>query len=210
MEVVVDKHAIPLVFPVEDVRIGDPLYTTNLAESFTIREEWLYKKGMFAFVAKEWTTKLAAWIGERKCLEVMSGAGWLAKALREEGVDIIATDNMSWAQKKGWDLVTDIEELDCVKAVTKYGKDIDILIISWPYMDNNAYKTIKRLHTINPDALIVYIGEGMRGCTASDAFFMHFEEVKDPEFTPVQKHYRSWPGIHDRPILGKYKTEETD
>ena len=53
-------------------------------------------RGMWALVYRSFARKLAVWIGNRRVLEVMAGRGWLAKALSEEGVSIIATDDNSW------------------------------------------------------------------------------------------------------------------
>jgi len=174
-------------------------------EAFKLREQWL-KKGMYALVTWSWVTPFAKWIGNRKCLEVMAGRGWLSLALQSLGVDITATDDYSWAEKRNWDeSVTEVEKLDSVEAIKKYGKDIDLLIISWPYMDDNAYKTINKLHEVNPNTLIVYIGEGCGGCTADDDFYEHFQEVDDEEFQKAVSGFQQWWGLHDYVQLGRYK-----
>lgn len=165
------------------------------------------KKGMFAFVSWEWVIPFAEWIGERKCLEVMAGRGWLSYALRQRDIDVIATDDYSWHKEQKWEEpVTTVEEINCVDSITVYGRDIDILIMSWPYMDSNAYDTIKALHEVNPEALIVYIGEGYGGCTADDMFFEHISFIEDDElFNKASGRFKSFDGIHDRLRLGKYK-----
>jgi len=174
------------------------------SEAFKLREQWL-KKGMFALVTWSWITPLAKWIGDKKCLEVMAGRGWLSLALQSLGINIIATDNYSWIKERNWDEpVTEVEELDSLKAIKKYGKDIDLLIVSWPYMDEDAYNTIKELSIINPNAQIVYIGEEMGGCTANDDFYEHFQEIDDEEFQKAVSGFQSWWAIHDRVYLGKY------
>jgi hypothetical protein len=173
-------------------------------EAFKLRKQWI-KKGMFALVTWSWVTPFAKWIGNKKCLEVMAGRGWLSLALHSLGVDITATDDYSWSKERKWDEpVTEVEELDAIKAVEKYGKDIDLLIISWPYMDDNAYKTITALHKINPNALIVYIGEGCGGCTADDDFHDHFREIEDEEFQKAASGFQRWWGLHDYVMLGEY------
>ena len=173
-------------------------------EAFKLREQWI-KKGMYALVSWQWVKPLVEWMGDRKCLEVMAGRGWLSLALQSLGVNIIATDNYSWIRERHWDEpVTEVEELDSVEAVKKYGKDIDLLIISWPYMDDIAYKTIKKLHEVNPDVQIIYIGENMGGCTADDEFFEHFREINNEEFKKVVGKFQSWWGLHDYICLGRY------
>jgi len=136
----------------------------------------------------------------------MAGRGWLSLALQSLGVDITATDDYSWPNYKQWgESVTEVEELDSIQAIEKYGRDIDLLIISWPYMDENAYKTITALHKINPNALIVYIGEGMGGCTADDDFHDHFREIDDEDFQKAISGFQQWWGLHDHVYLGKYE-----
>lgn len=173
-------------------------------EAFKLREQWL-KKGMYALVTWSWVIPFAKWIGDRKCLEVMAGRGWLSLALQSLGVNIIATDDYSWIRERNWDEpVTEVEELDAINAVEKYGKDIDLLIISWPYMDEIAYNTIKELNNINPNAQIIYIGEGMGGCTADDDFHHHFREIENEEFQSAVSGFQQWWGLHDRVYLGRY------
>ena len=174
------------------------------SEAFKLREQWI-KKGMYALVTWSWVTPFAKWIGNKKCLEVMAGRGWLSLALRSLEIDIIATDDYSWSKERNWDEpVTEVEELNALESIDKYGKDIDLLIISWPYMDDTAYKTIKVLHKVNPNALVVYIGEGDGGCTADDDFHNHFREIEDEEFQKSVSNFQSWWAIHDHVYLGKY------
>lgn len=178
-------------------------------KSFEARVNYI-NEGMFAFVSWEWVNPFVEWIGERKCLEVMAGRGILSYALREKGVDVVSTDDFSWAKEKDYckqwnDTVTGVEALDAVDAVEKYGKDIDILIMCWPFMDDTAYEVIKKLNEVNSRAVVVYIGEGYGGCTASDSFFDNFEEIEDAEFDKVVDKYQAWPAIHDYPVLGKYR-----
>jgi 2-polyprenyl-3-methyl-5-hydroxy-6-metoxy-1,4-benzoquinol methylase len=52
--------------------------------------------GGFSCVAQDWVSELAQWIGNRKCLEIGAGRGLLAKALHDNEVDIVATDNYCW------------------------------------------------------------------------------------------------------------------
>lgn len=57
----------------------------------------LIKYSSFILISKDWIKPFAEWIGQRKCLEIMAGHGMLSKALRDEGVNVIAvTDDFSW------------------------------------------------------------------------------------------------------------------
>ena len=172
------------------------------------REKYI-QEGMYAFVSWKWVNPLVKWINGRKCLEVMSGRGILASALRQKRVELIATDDYSWFVKdkfKEWtNLVTDVEKIDAVEAVVKYGSSVDVLIMVWPYKDNVAYQVIKTLHEVNPDAYLVYIGQEQEGVTADQYFYAHFKVIKDDSvFNKVARNYESWRGAHDKLFLGKY------
>lgn len=200
-----DMCKIPDKFPLENTRD-----INQYMDGLMMREEWI-SKGMFAFVSWEWVRPLAGWIGERKVLEVMSGAGWLARALTGMGVSVCATDNNSWLKEheKKWEHQVDIEELGAIEAIEKYGRQVDLLIISWPYMDEDAYNVLVKMHEVNPAALIIYIGE-IGGCCASESFFEHYEYIEDEQFEQVSRKFRSWPCIHDILTLGKYKDNKVE
>ena len=173
-----------------------------------LREKYI-EEGMYAFVSWKWVNPLAKWIDGRKCLEVMSGRGILASALRQKRVEIIATDDYSWFAKdkfKKWvDVVTDVEKIDAVEAVIKYGGAIDILLLIWPYKDNTAYQVIKTLYEVNPDACVVYIGQQQEGVTADKDFYAHFTHIEDDAlFNKSAANYESWRGVSDKLVLGRY------
>ena len=58
--------------------------------SLIVRDEIIRLSG-FPFIAYDWVLPLSAWIGQRKCFEVMAGSGALSKALQNCGVDITAS-----------------------------------------------------------------------------------------------------------------------
>ena len=94
----------------------------STSEAFRLRETFL-KKGMYALVSWQWVKPFAEWIGNRRCLEVMAGRGWLSLALQSLGTNVIATDDYSWPTYKEWgEPVTGIEKIDTVEAVKNMGK----------------------------------------------------------------------------------------
>ena len=179
-------------------------WTVDLMHRFPEREIWTDKRGMYAFVCWDWVNPLTEWIGKRKVLEIMAGAGWLAKALRSKGIDVIATDDHSWIDEKRWPLQTEVERLSALKALKKYGRSVDIVICSWPYMNNDAYHALRLLGKINPAAIFLYIGEWEGGCTASNKFFEHYGLIEQEQFKKVTRAYKSWWCMHDRIYLGRY------
>lgn len=190
-----DNHIIPKKYPKH--MIND----INCA----LRYKTIDKIG-FSLVCKEWIKPLAEWIGNKRCLEVMAGCGSLSYALKEEEVNVVATDDFSWGENgrtnKCWNenknYWTDIENLDAIESVNKYGKDIDIIFMSWAFMDDTAYRVLKTMREINPNCVIVYIGEGIGGCTADDEFYENIKEITDDEkFNIINLYYPRWCGIHD-------------
>lgn len=168
------------------------------------------RRGMFAIVDAVWTKALADWLDGRTVLEVMAGAGWLAKALSQHGIDVLATDDDSWHQpeKKDGQLLIDlspvypVERLDARAAVRRYGASRDVLLVSWPPMEDVIVEVCDLWGTDRP---IVYIGEDEGGCTACDAFFARFVEDEDAPAIPML----AWPMVHDTVHIG-YWTENDD
>ena len=173
---------------------------------WSLRDKFIKQMG-FSLISLDWIIPLSKWIGSRKCLEVMSGTGSLSFALKQQGVDIKATDDFSWKSEHSWNIDnnywTDIENIDAIDAVKKYGKDINVIIMSWPYMDDNAYKVLQAMREVNSFCKMIFIGEGYGGCTASDEFFDIIVEIEDETFSEAIKEYKQWWGIHDYPQLVK-------
>lgn len=188
---------------------GGPFFLS--IEEFRKREEYV-SEGMFGFISWKWILPFVEWIGDRRCLEVMAGRGWWSYALQEKGISVHATDNFSWHEQLAYtawnDTLVEMEKLDAVEAVQKYGEEADLVLMSWPYMDDTAYEVIKTLYKVNPKAIVVYIGEGMSGCTASDLFFDNFEAIDDPSFWEVQKNFESWCTIRDKISIGRFTPNE--
>lgn len=188
------EHKIPksLKSPVLDSCLQVPYMGTIK----TIREIYIRECG-FPYITESWVKPLARWIGNRKCLEVMAGTGWLSYALSKYKVAIKATDNYSWEHKFA-DINKNVERIDAIEAVEKYGKQVKFIIMAWPYMDNTAYRVLMKMREVNPDCRIIYIGEWFGGCTADDEFFEAIIEECDLKgFNKVASKYRSWEGIHD-------------
>jgi len=155
------------------------------------------KRGMWAIVERQWVRKLAEWIDGRNCLEVMAGAGWLAKALDDEGVGIIATDDYSWDGNQHPVNMTRVHPVQCTPAIDVVASpEPDVLIISWPpYGSSDIIDICSRW---GPDRPIVYIGEE-GGCNAPEEFFDNFE-ITGPDI-----HLPQWYGLHDQIMIGHYK-----
>ena len=185
----IDKEEIPPCSP------GN-LHTECLFYPF---RDYLTNRGMWAIIDQVWTKQLADWIGTRQCLEVMAGAGWLAKALRNAGTKIIATDDYSWDKTihRKIKRVFPVECMDALAAV-KFYQNAEVLLISWPpYNEEEIHRVCQEWGTDRP---IIYIGEPDGGCNAPPIFFKHFIEIANfPLF-----HFPRHAGLHDDVFIGYY------
>lgn len=127
-------------------------------------------------------------------IEVMAGRGWLSYWLKKLGLEILATtDDHSWKTFDFSKTIIEIEKLDCLEAVKKYPK-ANLIIMSWPYMDDNAHKVLKSLRK---NQWLLYIGESY-GCTADEKFFKYVEKY----CKVIYGHgFNQFSGIHDEPWL---------
>ena len=199
IEKMVENKQIPECYPNEMINNWS-------IDCFKRRDKFVEIVG-FPLLSLNWIKPLAKWIKNRKCLEIMAGTGALTFALKQQSIDIFATDNFSWDGMNNWNhnqnYWTDIENIDCVEAIEKYGRDIDIIVCSWAYMDDTLYRALLKMREINPDCLLIYIGEGMGGCTADDDFFNTIQEIDDDNFNKAIINYQKWRGLHDEIRLGK-------
>ena len=136
------------------------------------------------------------------CLEIISGSGYLTWALKQKNINIIATDNFSWdINFEKW---IDIEQLDAISAINKYGKALTYIIASWfPYDDNLAYECLIAVRKINPKCKMLIITESKFGCCANDKFFDNIEIINNKYIDEINNIYTSWFGIYDKFMLIK-------
>ena len=175
---------------------GNTYLTGSSMESYKYRDECI-ARGLWTVIDRVWTAKLAGWIGNRTVLEIMAGAGWIAKALTELGINVTATDDFSWSdQHSKMELVFPVQKKDA--AVACLHSNADILLVSWaPYGDEAICRACEVWGSDRP---IIYIGESEGGCNAPDEFFEHFKELTDAPEIPLM----SWWGLHDGCFIGFY------
>ena len=193
----------------EDVEIK-PLFMLDagdLHKMSMFRTEAIKTCG-YVVVTKKLCRALAKFIGGRKVLEIMCGLGALAKGLRTAGVEIRPTDNYTYAtyvpgrvcDQQGTAWLDDIECIDAVEAVRKYGKNYDIILLSWsPYSNEVDCDILKAMREVNSNAIMIVITEDCGGCCNSDRFFDEAEELEIEEIEEINATaFRSHVGIHDR------------
>lgn len=202
---IVEKKELPDKYP-------DFMLDKLDAYTYSLRNIFIDHMG-FVLLSKYWTKDLSHWIGKRRCLELMAGLGALSYGLRMQGINIIATDDYSWKKSTNgensplWDdnkMWTYVEKLDAVESVKKYGKNLDIIIMSWPpYDDVVAAKALKKMREVNPSCIMIYIGEEKGGCTANDEFYNILERIEDESFNLANAKFQTWPLTKDQPFLIK-------
>lgn len=158
----------------------------------------------YAPVSKSWIEPLSKWIGNRKCLEVMSGVGCLAKALTDCGIDVIPTDNFEWKKPKGgsimeWNdrMYCDVENIDAVSAVKKYGKDVGVVIMSWADTNDIAIQVLETMRKANEDLIMIYIGEEDNNCPENIYFHDSIVKIEDKEIDNINELYLTFEDTHD-------------
>lgn len=125
----------------------------------------------------DFINELSDYLEGKTVLEVFAGNGYLSSLLREKGIQVHATSLFSGHDGHANGLFFPVEEMDAEQAVSKYGQEYDVLLISWPVVSNKALKALRRWGSEKP---VVYIGEvtdrslpgalGLGGC-ADDEFF---------------------------------------
>jgi len=173
-------------------------------EPLQLKEELVGRCG-YCLLSYDWIRPLAAWIGQRRCLEIMCGSGALSRALQNCGVQIKATDDYSWSAEHAvsWfaDTWTMVEQMDAQTAIATYGCAVEIVVCCWPYRSEACTQALLQLRQVNPKALFLYIGEGPGGATASDSFFATAVPVMDTAFVQAVQAFQSIYGNSDRPCL---------
>ncbi len=90
-------------------------------------------KGIYCFYSHALVEALAGVIASRSCLEIGAGDGTLTRFLKDQGVQITATDNHSWKNAVAYpDWVI---KLDAHKALLTYTPEV--VICSWPPANND-------------------------------------------------------------------------
>ena len=160
---------------------------SNRAVGYSLHSH-LTENGMWARATKKVAEDLAANIGDGVVLDPMAGKGYLAKSLREAGVKTIASDDNSWKVSE------DIENLDAIEAVKKYGSKVSHIVLAWvPYGSDADLKILQLVRKDFPHITIINIGEHQGGCTGSESFWDEADEVGQEPYVE----YRTTYGIND-------------
>lgn len=145
-------------------------------------------------------------------LELCCGSGYIGYLLKNEGVDIICTDNNKWRDERKdskffQESFTDIECIDALDAIEKYKDEVGCILLSWPeYSSDLAVRVLEKC--LEYQISMIYIGEDWGGCTADDDFFEMIEEKCN--MIDISESYIPFDGIHDSIYLVSKKLELTE
>jgi len=165
--------------------------------TYSIRQE--YCNYSFSILSHEFMTSLKELVNKynfKDIHELSCGIGWFTYWSRKYGINTKeAVDDYSWKHCKEFlPLVTKKDSIQHVKD----NPQVDLFILSWPYMDAVA----ERIWTLmKPGQYLLYIGEGEGGCTANDTFFSKVAGQEIEVDSDISKNCISFWGIHDCPYL---------
>lgn len=168
----------------------------------TVRDVFIRKYGYW-IINQQNVTNLKEFIGNSKVLEVMAGTGYVGRILSNNGIDIISTDNNEWADHFDTIYKRD-ESIDCISAVKKYGKDCDVLMMSWvPFGSSIGADTMRLYHEINPNGAIIWIGEQEGGACGSDEDFEVMDSIgRNEELERFFNYsFEQFNGMHDEAFI---------
>lgn len=166
----------------------------------------MQKHGMYASATVLFTKTFGEWIGNRRLLDPLAGRGWLAKGLREQGVDLIATDDASWI-KKHHTFLTEVEIMDALDSVKKYAEEVDVVLFSWAPSGKLLWKLVKEVHKRNPNAVMVFLSEPQPEVSGNDKFYKRTTLTIPEHFREVHAAYETQGFLHDCPYIITIKPE---
>ena len=89
-----------------------------------------------------------------------------------------------------------------MQAIEQYGGESELILCSWPFVNDDCYEALLKMRQVNPAAQMIFIGE-WRGGTASSKFFDAAKMVESDSFAPAVAHFKCIYGVQDRPYLVK-------
>lgn len=170
-----------------------PVFKLNDAhESLHMRNEIALKNGMWLYVDQAYAKRLAKWLDGRSILDPMAGRGWLAKALRKEGIKVNASDLQpnGWRKNCPYEPVTNVKTKD-IKDAIKESKE-DVMILSWvPY----GFDVTEESSLWGQDRPILFLGE-LGDCCSTYRYANIVQNLKTFKYERALEPY-NWYGIHD-------------
>lgn len=159
--------------------------------------------GYWATITQDFAAAIKAEFPNETFLELMAGNGYLSKGLRDVGVETYCTDDLSWSKynQTGNLKMTEIESLDALSALEKYGHKVDNVIVAWsPDREDIDYQVLQKMRQL--DASFLVIGE-KNGATDSKEFWDEANLIDDPRIEKINQVYSRYDLVHDQLYLVK-------
>ena len=110
-------------------------------------------RGIYCFYTRELVETLAGMIASKSCLEIGAGDGTLTRFLKNQGVELSATDNHGWKNAVAYP--DSVIKLDAREALATYAPEV--VICSWPPAQNDFER-----HVFATPSVQLYIVIGSR------------------------------------------------
>ncbi|MHA8110551.1 SAM-dependent methyltransferase [Lactobacillaceae bacterium Melli_B4] len=159
--------------------------------------------GMWAYISAPFAKDIATFVGSGPVLEVMAGNGYIAKGLRNNGVNVIATDSLAWTKENetGKHLVTQVEKLDALDAFEKYQDLVSTVIMCWsPDGVPVDWELLQAIRNSGRKINFIVIGE-KDGATDSKVFWQNAKLIDNDEVKRLNQHHQPFDLIHDQLYL---------
>lgn len=177
---------------------------SDFLTSYYIRE--LYLEHAFVAYNDEMLTSLKKFCDSKKMKvvhEVCCGTGWFSHWMKKYKIPLKKSiDNKTWISYNNRNnFLPNVIKQDAVKFVRNNRRFADMIVLSWPYMDNTATRI---WNAMKPGQYLLYIGEDYGGCTADSSFFNAVrgcEITNDENFNKVYDSFVQFNGLHDNPKL---------
>lgn len=168
-----------------------------------IRELYVQHYG-FVAINENFVNDLSSVIENERVLEVGAGTGFLAKNLQDKGINLIAVDNAISDMEKYENTYgfrktfTNIIETDAIIYLKENFNNFDTILMVWPPMGESLSSEI--LKEMKSGQKLIYIGEGIGGCTGNETFFklLNKQYIKNQELSKIaNQNYLRFPMIKD-------------
>jgi hypothetical protein len=136
-------------------------------------------KGIYCFYSRDLVRALAARIADRSCLEIAAGDGTLSRFLADEGAQITATDDHSWAH--AIDFPSAVVQQDARSALRT--RTPQVVVCSWPPPGNAFEAEVFRTPSVELYLLIASRHEFAAGNFLAYAQQSEFTFAEDPELS---------------------------
>lgn len=162
---------------------------------------------MWSYVNAPFAKALSEYLDGKPVLEIMAGNGYISKGLRNNNSSqkIYTTDSQAWVNENetGKHPVTEIEKLDAIAAIKKYGDQVDYVIMSWaPDKQETDWEVLQLLRQDYPDVKLLVIGE-KDGATDSKKFWQNAQLSQDEKLQKVNRQLHSFDLIDEQVYLAK-------